>query len=178
MTPFMAIALQCDLFLKISWKLKKKSNLIMMKDLPMKNNSLPFPSDAPTSCSATERPLLLSVSVFNCKAYLSNVLIPFLLDLPTSDVLFRPLAVMHEELALYSSPVAGSPQCLGILGCCSCMRMRNQEVCLGPLEGSVRVRMGVGVGVAVMLCASETLGGVEVFFYSGTLTTAFAATVS
>lgn len=144
----------------------------------MKNNSLPFPSDAPTSCSATERPPLLSVSVFNCKAYLNNVLIPFFLDLPTSDVLFRPLAVMHEELALYSSPVAGSPQCLGILGCCSCMRMRNQEACLGPLEGSVRVRMGVGVGAGHHAVCFWTLAEWRFFFYSGTLTTAFAATVS
>lgn len=70
----------------------------------MKNNScLPFPPHSPTPCSATERHSLLSVSVFRSKVYLNNVLILFCLDLSTSDIIFWRLAMMDEDLALYSS---------------------------------------------------------------------------
>lgn len=91
-------------FLQNILKVKKKIKPNGTEELIMKNNScLPFPPHSPTPCSATERHSLLSVSVFRSKVYLNNVLILFCLDLSTSDIIFWRLAMMDEDLALYSS---------------------------------------------------------------------------
>ena len=150
----------------------------------MENNSrLPFLPHSSASCSATERHLLLSFSVFSSKAFLNIFLYhsSLIYQLQTLSSGFW-LWWMRIELFTALFHVAGVPQSLGSLCCHSYVRLKDKEVCLGAVcmgghwKGLVRARMGAGVGLATMLWVSE-MPGCWSFLSSGAPPPTLAASI-
>lgn len=149
----MAIVLQCDL-LKNIWKVKKNQTKQYWRTYNEKQQSSALPTPLPTSCAATGRHPLLSVSVFSSKAYPNNMLILFALDLSTSDIIFWLLTMMDGDLALYSSlsccrlsSVSGNPWLLFIRENKGQRSMLERSVFMdGHWKALIMVRMKAGGG--------------------------------
>lgn len=111
------------------------------------NRCLPFLPYCPASCPATDRTLLLSVSVFSSKVYLNIMLIPFFLDLSTSDIIFWLLVMMDGDVALYNSFILQAfLSYLWILVVIHLWEWGIKQYAWRHGKALVRVRMGAGVG--------------------------------